>query len=302
MKNLNAIAGPLLALGFWLLDAQPGQCFYNQGGCARASTPAPDGAAIGTPPVQHEYGPFGEVVRATGPMAKANHFRLSTKYQDDETDLLYYGYRYYSASTGRWLSRDPIEEQGGLLLYGFVANNPVNYVDPTGQIPLDTIWDIANIIYDIAVGDYVSLTADVAALAVPYVPAGSTKLVKAAKATDVVSMDSKAIKTLKVEFQYYGNAQGFTKHTLPASAANWVARTKGQASKFMPGWGDAEIKTLIQEALDEAKKKGLLKPGQLNGYVYDARKTVGASDGCLVKRIEIKINNDGKNLHAYPVK
>ena len=40
---------------------------------------------------QYEYGPFGEVIRATGPMAKANPFRFSTKYQDDETDLLYYG-------------------------------------------------------------------------------------------------------------------------------------------------------------------------------------------------------------------
>ena len=52
-------------------------------------------------------GPFGEVLRATGPMAKANPFRFSTKYQDDETDLLYYGYRYYSASTGRWMSSGP---------------------------------------------------------------------------------------------------------------------------------------------------------------------------------------------------
>jgi RHS repeat-associated protein len=57
-------------------------------------------------------GPFGEVIRATGPMAKGNPFRFSTKYQDDETDLLYYGYRYYNASTGRWLSRDPFEESG----------------------------------------------------------------------------------------------------------------------------------------------------------------------------------------------
>jgi hypothetical protein len=45
-------------------------------------------------------GPFGEVLRATGVMAKANPFRFSTKYQDDETDLLYYGYRYYSARKG----------------------------------------------------------------------------------------------------------------------------------------------------------------------------------------------------------
>jgi RHS repeat-associated protein len=58
-----------------------------------------------------EYGPFGEVIRATGPMAKLNPFRFSTKYQDDETDLVMYPYRPYNASTGRWLSRDPIESR-----------------------------------------------------------------------------------------------------------------------------------------------------------------------------------------------
>ena len=61
---------------------------------------------------QYEYGPFGEVIRATGPMAKANPFRFSTKYQDDETDLLYYGGRYLKTTTGGWLSRDPIDEPG----------------------------------------------------------------------------------------------------------------------------------------------------------------------------------------------
>jgi hypothetical protein len=49
-------------------------------------------AADGTVAAQFDYGPFGEVIRATGPMAKLNPFRFSTKYQDDETDFLYYGY------------------------------------------------------------------------------------------------------------------------------------------------------------------------------------------------------------------
>jgi RHS repeat-associated protein len=81
-------------------------------------------------------GPFGEVIRATGPMAKANPFRFSTKYQDDETDLLYYGYRYYSASTGRWLSRDPLQEEVALNLYAFVDDNAISYVDVDGNKPL----------------------------------------------------------------------------------------------------------------------------------------------------------------------
>ena len=45
---------------------------------------------------------------------------------------MYYGYRYYDPVTGRWPSRDPIEEKGGVNLYGFVGNNPVNLFDPFG--------------------------------------------------------------------------------------------------------------------------------------------------------------------------
>ena len=86
----------------------------------------------GTISARYEYGAFGETIRKTGAQA-ANPFRFSTKYQDDESDLLYYGYRYYSASTGRWLSRDPIGEKGGMNLYGFVSNNTTSQVDPTGR-------------------------------------------------------------------------------------------------------------------------------------------------------------------------
>jgi RHS repeat-associated protein len=78
---------------------------------------------------QYEYGPFGELLSSSGSMATANPFRFSTKYQDDETGLLYYGYRYYNPNTGRWLSRDPIAERGGLNLYLFLSNDPLNRAD-----------------------------------------------------------------------------------------------------------------------------------------------------------------------------
>jgi len=65
-------------------------------------------------------------------MARVNPFRFSTKYQDEETGWLYYGYRYYDASTGRWLSRDPIEERGGLNLMSFVRNRPILEYDYLG--------------------------------------------------------------------------------------------------------------------------------------------------------------------------
>ncbi len=46
--------------------------------------------ATATITAQYEYGPFGELVRTTGPMAKVNPLRFSTKYQDDESALIYY--------------------------------------------------------------------------------------------------------------------------------------------------------------------------------------------------------------------
>lgn len=43
-----------------------------------------------------------------------------------------YGFRYYDPETGRWLNRDPIEEEGGVNLYGFIGNDGVNRWDYLG--------------------------------------------------------------------------------------------------------------------------------------------------------------------------
>ena len=88
-----------------------------------------DGAGL---TAQYEYGPFGELLRATGPMAKANPFRWSTQYTNDETDLVMYLHRPYSPSTGRFLSRDPIGESGGKNVYVFVHNNAISQIDAWG--------------------------------------------------------------------------------------------------------------------------------------------------------------------------
>jgi RHS repeat-associated protein len=89
-------------------------------------------AASGEWAARYEYGPFHELLRATGPLARVNPFLSATKYHDWETGLSYYGYRYYDSGSGRWLNRDPLGEAGGLNLYEFVGNDSVNGVDPLG--------------------------------------------------------------------------------------------------------------------------------------------------------------------------
>jgi RHS repeat-associated protein len=51
---------------------------------------------------------------------------------DFASGVTYYGFRYYDPQTGRWPSRDPIEEAGGMSLYAFVGNNTVNAIDNLG--------------------------------------------------------------------------------------------------------------------------------------------------------------------------
>ena len=84
------------------------------------------------------YDAFGNTVAEDGTLAGAFRFKYSTKYHDAETGLIYYGYRYYAPTAARWLTRDPLEEQGGINLHCFCENDGVNKVDWLGQVPEPT--------------------------------------------------------------------------------------------------------------------------------------------------------------------
>lgn len=119
------------------------------------------GGSSGAVSALYEYGPFGETIRVTDTLSGTNPFRFSSKYTDTETDLVYYGYRYYNPSTGRWPSRDPIEEAGGANLYTFVGNNAANRIDELGLYEIDvhyylTAW-LASKVPCINSGDSVAI-------------------------------------------------------------------------------------------------------------------------------------------------
>ncbi|MDR1555134.1 MAG: RHS repeat-associated core domain-containing protein, partial [Campylobacteraceae bacterium] len=57
---------------------------------------------------------------------------------DKDTKLTKFGYRDYDSYTGRWTTKDPIDFDGGdSNLYGYVLNDPVNFVDPEGLDPFE---------------------------------------------------------------------------------------------------------------------------------------------------------------------
>ena len=81
---------------------------------------------------QYAYDAFGNMVLFTGPMASFFAHGFSTKYYDFEPDLYYYGYRFYSPVLGRWISRDPIGERGGVNVFVYCRNSIPTSFDKLG--------------------------------------------------------------------------------------------------------------------------------------------------------------------------
>ena len=86
----------------------------------------------GTIVASYAYDAFGNIMQKGGVKADELKMRFSTKYSDDESGLYYFGLRFYSPRIARWLTRDPIEEDGGVNLYAYCGNNSLLYYDKDG--------------------------------------------------------------------------------------------------------------------------------------------------------------------------
>jgi RHS repeat-associated protein len=90
--------------------------------------------ASGTIRAYYAFDAFGNTINQSGYLASTFSHRFSTKYADPETGLYYYGMRFYAPEFGRWVNRDPIEEEGGLNIFGFVGNIALNRWDYLGML------------------------------------------------------------------------------------------------------------------------------------------------------------------------
>lgn len=94
---------------------------------------------------RYDYDPYGRVTKVSGNVD--SDFLYTGHYYHAPSGLHLALYRAYDADLGRWLNRDPIEEEGGVNLYGYVGNDPENKTDPFGleKWPTEICLSIARV-------------------------------------------------------------------------------------------------------------------------------------------------------------
>ncbi len=160
-----------------------GDTYYNYFKNLQGST-ASIVSEIGDIAVVYTYGDFGETEEVVTDTID-NEICYTGAICDKDTGLYCMNARYYNAETGRFISQDSYrgeaEDAGTWHLYAYCANNPVNFVDPTGHA-IETVLDIASLGYSVAqfvskpswrtVG---SLLWDVGATFIPFLPGSYVK-------------------------------------------------------------------------------------------------------------------------------
>ncbi len=105
----------------------------------------------------YEYAPFGALTVSRGASAASNPWHFSSEYAEDDTATVYYNYRHYEPVMGRWMSRDPIDEDGGCCLYAFASNMSISRTDRLGAVApaVIALGVVSSVIYGCAWPQYI---------------------------------------------------------------------------------------------------------------------------------------------------
>lgn len=186
-----------------------GTYFYTRDhlGSVRELT-STDSAGTVTVRARYDYDPYGRQTKVSGNIDA--DFGFTGHYMNAASGLTLAPYRAYDAGLGRWISRDPLGEAGGLNLYEYANNSPVVYIDSDGKFPF----------IPVAIGAYA--------------------LYKAYKAFDALKKASdKAFeegqRRRKCQNDFDGNADDVNGLGTDMNAYNDVANNLGDTIKYMPG-------------------------------------------------------------------
>jgi len=83
---------------------------------------------------KYAYDEFRNLLNAVETVPNPFTFVGQYGVMDDDSGLLHMRARYYDPEVGRFISKDPIRYLGGVNLFSYVANNPINWADPLGLI------------------------------------------------------------------------------------------------------------------------------------------------------------------------
>jgi len=119
-QGVQIVSGPDAGNYFWTRDHL---------GSVREMT---DNA--GTMRARYDFSPYGTRTKVSGDLE--SDFGFTGHYFHAPSGLHLAMYRAYDAELGRWLSRDPIAEDGGINLYAYCYGDPINCVDPGGDHPV----------------------------------------------------------------------------------------------------------------------------------------------------------------------
>jgi RHS repeat-associated protein len=106
--------------------------------------------SFGTVQARYDYDPYGRRTKLSGGLEVA--FGYTGHYHHAPSSLNLTLHRAYNPDLGRWISRDPIAERGGLNLYAYVENDPANLTDALGL--RQTLRDILNAVVTAGVMTY----------------------------------------------------------------------------------------------------------------------------------------------------